>query len=107
MEPPPVVTRVPALAPQPAAGEAKPAKATSADDAREAAESFEAMFLAQVLNSMFSGINTKGPFGGGFGEDVYRSVLNEEFAKAIGAGARLDIADSVLREILKAQEAAE
>ena len=56
---------------------------------------------------MFSGISTKGPFGGGFGEDVYRSLLNEAFAKAISAGGRFGIADSVFREILKAQEAAE
>ncbi len=71
---------------------------------REAAESFEAFFLSQVLNSMFSGIETDGPFGGGNGEKQWRSMLNEQFATAIAKSGGIGIADQLYRQLLEIQE---
>ena len=78
----------------------------SKNQAREAAESFEAVFLSQVLNTMFSGIKAGGPFGGGAGSEIYRSMLNEEYAAAIARQGGIGIADRVYNEILKVQEIA-
>lgn len=78
----------------------------SKQEAREAAESFEAVFLSQVLNTMFSGIQAGGPFGGGAGSEIYRSMLNEEYAAAIARQGGIGIADRVYNEILKVQEIA-
>ncbi len=77
----------------------------SQNAARQAAEDLEAVFLTSLLESMFAGIETDGPFGGGHGESVYRSMLNEQYAKAISHSGGIGIADNVYREILKLQEA--
>ncbi len=78
--------------------------AKSAEEVREVAEDFEAFFLSQMLEHMFSGIRTDGPFGGGNAESIYRSLINDEFGKLISRTGGVGIADSVRREILKLQE---
>jgi len=72
--------------------------------ARNAAESFEAMFLAQYLNSMSVGIKTDGPFGGGHSEEMFKGVLNEEMAKYVARNNGIGLADSVYRELIKTQD---
>jgi Rod binding domain-containing protein len=74
------------------------------DDARVAAQEFEAFFLAQVLDQMFAGISTDGRFGGGSAEGVYRDLLNQEYAKVLSRSGGIGVADAVYREILKLQE---
>lgn len=71
---------------------------------REAAESFEAVFIAQMLAPMFEGLSTDGRFGGGHAEKIFRSIQIDEMGKAIAKNGGVGIADSVYREILKAQE---
>ena len=72
---------------------------------RRAAEDFEAVFLSQMLAPMFAGIKTDALFGGGPAEDIYRSLLVEEYGKAISRAGGIGIADQVQREILALQEA--
>ena len=72
---------------------------------RRAAEEFEAVFLAQMLAPMFEIAKTDGLFGGGPGEDVYRSMMVEEYGKAIARSGGVGIADHVERELLRIQEA--
>ena len=72
--------------------------------AREAAEEFEAIFLASMFESMFAGIKTDGPFGGGHGESIYRSMLNQEYANAIAKSGGVGIADDLFNEMIKLQE---
>lgn len=78
----------------------------SKQEARKAAESFESVFLSQFLSSMFKGIKAGGPFGNGPGAEVYRSMLNKEYATSIAQQGGIGIADQVYSELLKAQEAA-
>ncbi len=75
--------------------------------ARAAAESFEAHFLATFVESMFSGLKADGPFGGGQGETVFRSLLTQEYGAAMSRSGGVGIADSVFQEILKIQEASQ
>ena len=72
--------------------------------ARAAAEQFESVFLAQMFAPMFETVETDSLFGGGPGERVYRSLLVEEYGKAIARAGGVGIADQVEREILKLQE---
>lgn len=69
-----------------------------------AAQAFESFFLAQVLQNLYAGVPTDGPFNGGKSEGVYRSMLNTQYAKAITGSGGVGIADAVYREILKLQE---
>ena len=72
--------------------------------AKTAAEDFEAVFISQMLETMFQGIKTDGPFGGGQGENVFRSLMIKEYGQQISKAGGIGIADNVYREILKLQE---
>jgi len=75
------------------------------ESARKVAEEFEASFLTTYIAQMFSGLSTEGPFGGGYGEKVYRDMLSEQYAKNTAASGGIGIADQVYTEILRMQEA--
>lgn len=72
--------------------------------AREAAQDFEAVFLAQMLSHMFAGIKTDKVFGGGPSEDMYRSMMVQEYGKVLAQAGGVGIADSVMREMIRIQE---
>jgi Rod binding domain-containing protein len=74
------------------------------DKARKAAVEFEGFFLAMALENMFSGIETDGLFGGGHGEKVFRSMMLQEYGKAIAERGGIGLADAVQREIIRLQE---
>lgn len=71
---------------------------------RAAAEDFESVFLSQMLEPMFQGIQTDGMFGGGSSEKIYRSVMLQEYGKALAQNGGVGIADAVEREVLRLQE---
>ena len=80
-------------------------QAKKLEQAKQAAEEFEAVFLAQMLAPIFDGLETDGPFGGGSSEKIYRSLLVQEYGKSIAKSGGIGISDAVQREILKLQEA--
>ena len=54
---------------------------------------------------MFSGISTDGPFGGGEGEEMFRSLMIDQYGKAIEAARRLRPGQRRdQRQLLKHQE---
>lgn len=71
--------------------------------AKDVAQKFESQFLAQMIGQMFQGIQTDGPFGGGFGEEMFRSVMTDAMAKEMTRAGGIGLADTVQREILKLQ----
>ena len=71
---------------------------------RKSAEDFEAVFLGQMLAPMFESLETDGLFGGGSGERMYRSLLVEEYGKALARNGGVGIADAVTRQLLAQQE---
>ena len=71
---------------------------------RAAAQQFEAMFVGQMLQHMWAGVDVDPEFGGGHGEEMWRSMLIDQYGKDIAKSGRLGIADSVMRQMLKAQE---
>jgi Rod binding domain-containing protein len=100
----------PILPPLPAAQAPNPAApgATGTVDqagAAKVAQDFEAFFLAQAMDSMFAGIESDKLFGGGQGENVYKSLLSQEYAKVAAKSGGVGIADAVQREIIRMQEA--
>jgi Rod binding protein len=83
-----------------------PSATGSAAQIKSKAQEFEGVFVAQMLGQMFEGISTDGPFGGGQGEQMFRSLMMDEYGKQIAKQGGIGIADSVSRELLKHQEAA-
>jgi Rod binding domain-containing protein len=82
-----------------------PTTTKDANAAAKAAEEFEAIFIAQFLGSMFQGVRTDGPFGGGPGEEIFRSLMLEQYGKRIAADGGFGLADSVKRQLISLQEA--
>ena len=101
---------LPGLNPLLAAGaNAAPAKrdqalANTDQSVRKVSEEFESVFLFEVLNSMYSGLDTTGLFGGGTSEKMFRSMLNEEVAKSISRAGGIGISDAIYNEIIRLQE---
>ena len=83
-----------------------PTATGNATVADKKAKEFESVFISQFLGSMFSGISTDGPFGGGEGEEMFRSVLMDKFGQAIEQRGGFGLAASVTKELLKQQESA-
>src|SRR5690606_4310146 len=71
--------------------------------ARRVAQDFEASFVSQMLQPMFAGLETDGPFGGGQGEATWRSFLRDEMAKQVVRAGGLGLADRVMGEMLRMQ----
>jgi len=87
------------------AGMQKAANARPLDaKAWEAAQDFEAQFLSSMLQPMFEGIKADGAFGGGQGEQMFRSLLVDQYAQQMTRAGGVGVAQSVYREILKLQE---
>ena len=77
----------------------------SRDILRETAQDFESFFLQTVLEDLTNDLGSDFLGGGGHAEQIWRSMLNEEFAGAISSsGGVVGIADSVYKELLALQE---
>lgn len=72
--------------------------------AKKAGEEFEALFISEMLAPVFKDLKTDGLFGGGSGEEIYRSMMVQEYGKAVAKAGGVGIAETVQREILKMQE---
>lgn len=67
------------------------------------AEDFEAVFLSQMMQNMFEDVDFD-PMNDGPGEDVYKSMLVDEYGKILSRAGGIGIASHVKREMLAAQE---
>ncbi|PCI87773.1 MAG: hypothetical protein COB24_04965 [Hyphomicrobiales bacterium] len=67
------------------------------------AEEFEAVFISNMLEQMFSGIELEEPFGGGQSEDIYRSMLISKYAENMSAGNGIGIASQLKDSMYKMQ----
>lgn len=72
----------------------------------QAAEEFEAVFIGEMLKPMFEGIETKEPFGGGKGEEVFRGMMITEYGKMISQNGGIGLADHIKETMIQLQEEA-
>lgn len=77
--------------------------------AKSAAKDFEAMIVGRMLESMFAGVQSGGPFGGGPAERTWRGFMLQEYGKAIAEAGTLGIGRMVESEVarLYAQQSAQ
>ena len=86
-----------------AGGAMATSEAAKRGEIKETAKKFETSFLSVMLQQMFEGIKSDGPFGGGAGEDQFRSFMTEAMAKQMTNAGGIGLADTVGREMLKLQ----
>ena len=78
--------------------------AAGIDKMKKVSRDFESMFLTNMFENMFEGLDDDGPFGAGAGNGVWRSLLTEEYAKSVSASGGIGIADQIQRQLLSLQE---
>jgi peptidoglycan hydrolase FlgJ len=71
---------------------------------KEAAQDFEAFFVARSFEDMFAGLDTDPMFGGGEGEEMFKTFLMQEYGKSVAKAGGIGISDMVQRELLQLQE---
>jgi Rod binding domain-containing protein len=68
-----------------------------------AAHDFEAQLVGLMLQPMFEGLSTDGPFGGGEAEGTYRSFMADAIGKQVAKAGGIGVAAPVAREMLRMQ----
>ncbi len=81
-----------------------PSATGNADAAGKAAKQYEGVFISQFLGSMFSGIKADSEFGGGEGEEMFRSMMIDQYGKQMETRGGFGLAAAVQRQLLKHQE---
>lgn len=71
---------------------------------RQAAIKFESMFMNEMFSHMFDGVNADNPFGGGKGEEMFQSMMVNEYATMTARSGQTKIAPAIEREMLRMQE---
>lgn len=85
---------------------AAPAPTSDAVKADKASKDYESVFISQFLGSMFSSIPTDSVTGGGAGEEMFRSLMIDQYAKSIENQGGFGIASQMKAELLKHQQVA-
>ena len=89
------------IAPTPGATSA--AELAKRGQIKQTAEKFEASFLSIMLQQMFEGTESAAPFGGGPGEQMFKSFMTEAMASKMVKTGGVGISATVQREMLKMQ----
>lgn len=78
----------------------------AADKIDAAANEFESQFISQMMSTMFSTVDKSDDAAGGGSdaEDVYESMLTNEYGKIIARTGGVGVADQVKRVMLDQQE---
>lgn len=79
-------------------------KGKNLEEAQKTSEDFEAFFLSKTFSTMFETVSTDTMFGGGNAEKIYRSLLVDEYGKAIAKNGGIGVAGNVMDTIIKIQE---
>jgi peptidoglycan hydrolase FlgJ len=82
-----------------------PKTASTPAEAMRVGREFESVFVGEMLKEMFSGVKTDGWFGGGEGEEMFRSLLLDSYGKMLANHGRgVGIAQAVAQTLLRTQE---
>lgn len=67
--------------------------------ARKVAREFESLFVGMMLKSMRETVGHDKLTGGGHGEEIYRSMLDQEYAKALAERGGIGLSALVERQL--------
>jgi peptidoglycan hydrolase FlgJ len=69
-----------------------------------AAKEFEAQFIAQMMSTMFSTVDKEESLAGSDAEDMYSSMLQDEYGKIVARTGGIGVADQVKQIMIQQQE---
>jgi Rod binding domain-containing protein len=70
----------------------------------DAAKQFESTMISSMLQPMFQGLKTDGPFGGGEAEGTFRSFLVDAIAKQVEKSGGLHLSSAIQSEMIRMQQ---
>ncbi len=76
-------------------------KKDSPEQIKKLAQEFESVFYEIVLRSMRQTVAKSGFIDGGNGEDIYRSMMDSEYAKEMSKQEMSQLAQALEKELLK------
>ena len=85
-------------------GQSLSAPAAANQDLRKAAVQFTGVFMSQMFSHMFEGVGTDTMFGGGQGEEMFHSVLTDEYGKAAAKQNVGGLTDKIMHALIAQQE---
>lgn len=71
---------------------------------RQAVEEFEAFFISQTFEQMYSTVPVNETFGGGNAEKIFRSMLIDEYGKMTAKSGGIGLTDQIMTQLLRQQE---
>lgn len=77
--------------------------ATTGDKVRSQAQDFESLFVSSMMQHMFTGIGNDGPLGNGPSTGPWRSLLTEQYAKALVKAGGLGLANQIYKSMMMRQ----
>ena len=86
-----------------AQGAANAAELAKRGQIAKTAQNFESSFLTTMFETLFQSVPTNTVFGGGPGEEMWKSFLAEAMAKATAQKGGIGVSQAVEREMLKLQ----
>ncbi len=70
----------------------------------KSAQDFEAVFATEMLSPMFEGLEVDPTFGGGHGEEMFRTMMLDQYGKQMAQNDSLGMVHQIAGTLLKIQE---
>ncbi len=68
----------------------------------EQCREFESIFAKMMLKEMRKTVDKSGLVSGGWAEDIFQDMLDDEYAKSMSASANFGLADQLYRQLARA-----
>ncbi|MCK9223726.1 MAG: rod-binding protein [Candidatus Muirbacterium halophilum] len=68
---------------------------------KKSCQDFESIFVNQLMKSMRSTVQKTGFISGGRGEEIFQSMLDEEYSNEISKSGKMGLAEIMFKELSK------
>jgi flagellar protein FlgJ len=73
----------------------------NSEELKKSCQDFESIFVNQLMKSMRNTVQKTGFITGGRGEEIFQSMLDEEYSNEISKSGKMGLAEVLFRELSK------
>lgn len=70
---------------------------------RQTVQDFEAFFISQSFEQMYSTVPVNETFGGGNAEKIFRSMMVDEYGKMLAKSGGIGLTDQIMTQLIQQQ----
>lgn len=70
---------------------------------RQTVQDFEAFFISQSFEQMYSTVPVNETFGGGNAEKIFRSMMIDEYGKMLAKSGGIGLTDQIMAQLIQQQ----